>query len=267
MVGVAVMIGAFIAGAISFEERVILGFLTGFFLAASSMAFNDFLDREVDAINEPTRPIPSGVISPSNALLYSIFLAVMGFLTAAKIGYLGFSVALMLFAIAIIYNKKRANLSFVGNVMVGLCVSVTFIYGGLIVEKLTMLLVLYSLVAFFVVTGREVVKGIADLEGDRRRGLKTLAVLKGEQYAARVSVTLYSLAVGISLIPALMNIVDLPLYLPFILLADGGLLHSSMQLLRKAHKEEAKRAKRRALLWIIVGLLAYAVGGRGVRNS
>ena len=42
--------------------NILFGFGTGFMLTAAAMTINDYYDRTIDAINEPTRPIPSGLI-------------------------------------------------------------------------------------------------------------------------------------------------------------------------------------------------------------
>ncbi|MEM2093550.1 MAG: UbiA family prenyltransferase, partial [Candidatus Bathyarchaeia archaeon] len=71
MMGFAVLVGALLTNSqalwISWRN-ITFGFLTGFLLTAASMVVNDYYDREIDAINEPTRPIPSGLIKPEEAL-------------------------------------------------------------------------------------------------------------------------------------------------------------------------------------------------------
>ena len=42
---------------------MVLGFVTGFAICAFSMVVNDYYDIEVDRVNQPTRPLPSGQVS------------------------------------------------------------------------------------------------------------------------------------------------------------------------------------------------------------
>jgi len=42
------------------------------------MVTNDIYDVEIDAINQPNRPIPKGLISVKNAKLFSVLLLVLG---------------------------------------------------------------------------------------------------------------------------------------------------------------------------------------------
>jgi hypothetical protein len=67
MMGFAVTVGAALASpnvSSVFWPNLFYGFITGFMLTAASMTINDYYDREIDAINEPNRPIPSGLIKP-----------------------------------------------------------------------------------------------------------------------------------------------------------------------------------------------------------
>src|SRR4030042_529870 len=82
MMGFAVIVGAVLANP-QFSSVDWLNFLygcaTGFMLTAASMTINDYYDRAIDAINEPTRPIPSGAVSVKGALAFVVFLSAVGF--------------------------------------------------------------------------------------------------------------------------------------------------------------------------------------------
>ena len=74
MMGFAVIVGAALADADALATswlRLVYGFLTGFLLTAASMVMNDYFDRDIDAVNEPSRPIPSGTIRPKHALVFA----------------------------------------------------------------------------------------------------------------------------------------------------------------------------------------------------
>jgi hypothetical protein len=55
-----------------------LVFLTGFTLTGAAMVINDYYDRDIDAVNEPGRPIPNGEVKPREAVAYSILLSAVG---------------------------------------------------------------------------------------------------------------------------------------------------------------------------------------------
>ena len=68
MMGLAVLIGELITyfTLLPFEPSL-FGFFTAFTLTGTSMIVNDYWDRDVDAINAPERPIPSGLVSIKEA--------------------------------------------------------------------------------------------------------------------------------------------------------------------------------------------------------
>ncbi len=59
--------------------------LAGPLMCAMSQTMNDYFDREVDAINEPDRPIPAGKISKQASWLITFTLILVGFLVAWSI--------------------------------------------------------------------------------------------------------------------------------------------------------------------------------------
>src|SRR5450432_2818746 len=65
--------------------------LAGPLVCASSQAVNDWFDREVDAINEPQRPIPSGRMPGRWGLAIAILWTVLSLFVAAALGPWGFA--------------------------------------------------------------------------------------------------------------------------------------------------------------------------------
>jgi len=261
MMGLAVIIGGLIAAKNLLIDVFILGFTTAFTLTAASMAVNDFYDRNVDAKNEPGRPIPSGAITPKEALVVSVVLGVIGLSAAFLTSLVGFVVAAVFFGLALIYNTKGKEKGLLGNFMVSACIAIPFIYGGLIVGKgLYILLLIFSVLAFLANTGREITKGIADAEGDKMRNVRTVAISFGSSAAAQVAAVFYITPVILSVIPWILGIVSF-WYLPLVFVVDAGFIASSILLMRDYSRENAKRIKTLVLIWMLVGLVAFVVGG------
>ena len=85
MMALAVIVGAALASPTRISSAwlsITYGCITGFALTAAYMALNDYSDRAIDAINEPKRPIPSGVIKPTEALAFASILTAIGFVAA-----------------------------------------------------------------------------------------------------------------------------------------------------------------------------------------
>src|SRR4030043_124773 len=86
IMGLAVLIGEIIAYPGLFLQPAVFGFLTAFTLTGAAMAINDYFDRYVDAVNEPERPLPKGLVSPGSAVSFSAFLSVLGLASAFVLG-------------------------------------------------------------------------------------------------------------------------------------------------------------------------------------
>ncbi|MEM2988729.1 MAG: geranylgeranylglycerol-phosphate geranylgeranyltransferase [Candidatus Bathyarchaeia archaeon] len=264
MTGLAVLVGTLIALAIPGPEgvnhRLPLGFSTGFLLTGASMAVNDYYDRHIDAINEPDRPIPSGLVKPWEALALTVVLAALGLLAAHSTSPECFMIALASLAISLLYSTKGKRTGLIGNLMVSACVAIPFLYGGFVAGRgLEPLLVIFASMAFLSNAGREVTKGIADAEGDRARGIRTVAVAKGNRTAAELALALFSLAVALSAIPPFSGLVS-AWYIPPVVVADLGFLRSSLRVLRNPSRPEALKAKGSALLWMALGMAAFLAG-------
>lgn len=263
MMGLAVIVGAVLANpslSYLYSLKIPLGFLTGFTLTAAAMAINDYHDRDIDAINEPARPIPSGAVSLKAALFLTGLLSVVGLLFAYLTNVLCLIAAALAWVAMMVYSTVGKRSGLAGNFLVSACVATPFLYGSLaVVNMIQPNVLLFASMAFFSNTGREVTKGIVDVKGDMSRNIKTLAVRLGERKAAIGAATLYVLAVCLSPIPLLLNLVSI-LFVPFVLVTDLGLLWSSFLLVRNPSRESARRIKRIVLYLFLIGLLAFVFG-------
>lgn len=263
MMGFAVIVGATLAAPNMlsvFLLSLAYGFITGFMLTAASMTINDYYDREIDAVNEPKRPIPSGLIKPKEALAFASVLTIIGFASAYLTNIFCFSVAIIAWITFATYTTVGKRSGLPGNFLVSACVAIPFIYGSVaIVNEVELNVLIFASIAFLSNTGREITKGIVDIQGDRTQNVKTLAVRFGEKTAALSAVIFYVLAVLLSPIPWLLNLVSF-WFVPFVIITDFGLVVSSLRLLGDYSRENARKIKNTILLWFIIGLLAFVAG-------
>jgi len=236
-----------------------LGFGTAFLLMASTMALNDVYDRDVDAINSPGRPIPSGQVSVVAALVLALALAALGLVVAAMINAESFAIAVFATALMSYYNTVGKGTGFFGNVVVSICVSLPFVFGAFAVRQFHPNLVIFTALAFLANLGREIIKGIADVKGDLTRNVRTLAVMYGSRKAALWASIFIILSVGASLTPLVLGTVSILYAIPLALSCAGFLI--TVSLILKDHSEKsALEAKNQLLLWMFFGLVAFLVG-------
>ncbi len=263
MMGFAVIVGAAIASPDVFASSwltIIYGFVTGFTLTAASMSINDCFDKNIDAINEPDRPIPSGLVNSSEALVFALILTTIGFTFAYLTSIPCLGIAILAWAIFVAYTTVGKQSGLPGNFLVSIVVSVPLIYGSYAVTGTFGLNVLiFVSMVFLSNTGREITKGIVDVKGDKRQNVKTLAVLFGGKGAAVSAVIFYMLAVLLSPAPWILSIVSI-WFIPLVAITDLGLIASSFSLLKDHSRANARRVKKAVLLWLLIGLLAFVMG-------
>lgn len=262
MVGIAVIVGTALANPTNWHvswQSLIYGFVTGFTLTAASMAINDFYDRQIDAVNEPKRPIPNGLIKPKNALIFAAFLSALGFAASYLINLYCFATAIVAWMVFVGYTTLGKKSGLPGNFLVSICVAIPFIYGMAIAKQVELNVTLFASMAFLSNTGREITKGIVDTKGDAAAKVRTLAVRHGEKRAASAAAAFYVSAVLLSPLPWFLNLVTF-WFFPPVLVTDIGLASSAFMLLKNYSRENARKVKKNVLLWFAIGLLAFILG-------
>ena len=181
--------GAVASGA-AWHERwglVVLGLLlAGPLVCATSQAVNDWFDRDVDAINEPQRPIPSGRMPGRWGLYIATLWTGVSLVVALTLGPWGFAAAALGLILAWAYSAPPLRLKrngWWGNAACGLCyeglawiTGAAVMAGGAMPESRTLVLAaLYSLGAHGIMT----LNDFKSVEGDRRMGIGSLPVRLG----------------------------------------------------------------------------------------
>jgi geranylgeranylglycerol-phosphate geranylgeranyltransferase len=203
--GICVVAGqVLVLGDFATIKTTIVGFLVGFFLSGSAMISNDYFDREVDRINRPERPLPSGRVTAKEVWALAITFGVLGHFGAAYIGITSLVIALIIWLIGQTYNWKGKEAGLVGNMMVSSSVASTFIIGGISVDGITNELVwTFAGLAFFFDLGEEILGGIMDVSGDGIRGSRSLIRTRGRDFALKSSGLAFLAFILVSFIPYL----------------------------------------------------------------
>ena len=167
--------------------------LTGPLVCGTSQAVNDWFDRNVDAINQPERPIPSGRIPDRWGLGLAIGGTVLSALVAALVGRWVFLATLAGLAVGWAYSAPPLRLKASGIWGPAACAlayegltwftGASVMAGGLPDGRVLALLGLYSLGAHGIMT----LNDFKAVEGDRAMGLRSLPVVLGVDRAARVA--------------------------------------------------------------------------------
>ena len=202
----AVLVSAYILGV--YEQYYILTCVVIVVIAynGAANAFNDYYDYEIDLINRPNRPLSRGMITSVQALCLAVILFAIGSVTAfqlpfyAKLTAVGIAMPLI-----IIYSMRLKGTPLLGNIAVAMILGLTFVFCGLAFNKLGPM-IMPAILAFGLTLVRELIKDIADVEGDNSAGLKTLPLVIGKNKAIIVAMIKAVLIGLVLLIPYYLNI-------------------------------------------------------------
>ncbi len=173
--------------------------LSGPLMAGYTQTLNDYYDREIDAINEPYRPIPSGAISLNQVraqiivlLLAGLGLAVLLDLWANHPTFPVTKIALLGGFLAYIYSAPPLKLKkngWLGNYALGASyIALPWWAGHALFGELTPTIVILTLIYSLAGLGIAIVNDFKSVEGDRQLGLASLPVMFGVTTAAWICV-------------------------------------------------------------------------------
>ena len=257
---ICVLLGEIVAlGGFPSAREAVLGFMCGFFISASALISNDYFDLEVDRVNSPDRPLPSGAVSPSEAIFLAALAMLIGLAAAFAISIQALILSVIFGVVGILYNWRYKQAGLLGNLMVASSVAITFILGGLAVgQPFNKIVWFFSLTAFLIDLGEEIAGDAMDIEGDKQRSSKSIAIIYGKDFALRVSGAIFFLVVLISFIPYLLGWLGIT-YLVFIFCADVITIFSTVRLLKSQTPEEGRKYMRWIYVGATIGMVAYIV--------
>ncbi len=167
--------------------------LAGPFVCGTSQAVNDWFDREVDAINEPDRPIPSGRMPGRWALYIAIVWSLASLALAAALGPWVFGAAVFGLVLAWAYSMPPFRLKlngWWGNSAVAICYEgLPWFTGAAVMTaalpdwRIITFALLYSIGAHGIMT----LNDFKSVEGDRQLGIRSLPAMLGVDRAAKVA--------------------------------------------------------------------------------
>jgi chlorophyll synthase len=168
--------------------------VAGPLVCGASQAVNDWFDRDVDAVNEPQRAIPSGRVPGRWGLAMAVAWSLLGLVAGAALGRAGLLATGLALALAWAYSMPPVRLKqngWWGNLACGLSYeSLAWITGAAVAAggatpgpRVVALAALYGLGAHGIMT----LNDFKSVAGDRVCGVRSLPVLLGEGRAARVA--------------------------------------------------------------------------------
>ena len=257
MIGLAVVVGIAIGSPdMLFSRLTIYGFITGFSISSYSMIINDIYDIEIDKVNQPERPLAKQIISINTALSLSLILLLIGLTSSLLISYYNIIITAIFSILSWFYNIWCKKQGIIGNSIVASSMSIPFIFGGVITGNISLLVWSISLIAFLSGMGREIIKTIADVEGDKIKGIKSVSIQFGSRNAMLIACGFIIISILISFIPVYLNLIQI-YYIPLLILTDLILLYSIFVLSTNYSKSESLKVKKYILYAMLFGLITF----------
>ena len=264
MAMIAIVLVAIVDHTLSLQ--VILSALTVLFEISAGNVINDYFDHNIDLINKPTRPIPSGKISPKNARNYAYLLFILGTICGFLITYLNhdwtaFIIVIISDFILYIYAYKLKSTPLIGNLTVGFMTGLCFAFGGYCINNTQIIATSWFLgfFAFIMTTAREITKDIEDIEGDKSEGAKTFPILYGKKIPAIITFCLIILDCVLCPLLYFQHVFNI-IYLIIIIIAVIIFLYSGILIIKSQDTETAGKVSKFLKIGMLVAFIAFALG-------
>lgn len=241
-------------------STVAVGVATLLILSAGN-ALNDACDVDIDRVNRPRRPIPSGRVSARGAVRFAAILTVAGVALAAVVNVMAVAVATGAALCLVTYALRLKGTPLGGNIVVGILTSGAFAAGGIAVDALRHAATPIIFVFVFTVS-RELVKDIEDVIGDAEGGASTAAVTWGLPTTVRLAALFGCAGMMFTPAPFLLGWTGFGWrYLAVALIGVDAVIGSALwSLWRDPSSRVAANAQRRLKIGSALGLVAVLVG-------
>lgn len=242
-----------------FSLKAFFGSLAGSLISGAGMVINDYFDIDIDKINRPERPIPSGMVSPKGAMFYYLILNLISLFFISFTNLVAFFIASFSIIIIFLYSYTFKNKGLIGNFIVAFMTGLAFIFGGVIGENILPLIFPFVF-ALLINLAREILKDIEDTEGDKLKNLKTFPIVYGEKKSFRLITILLSITVVITIIPYLINIFNVYYLLIVLFGVDLVFIYVIKKVNSKPSKNDLRKLSDLIKYEMIIGLIAIYIG-------
>lgn len=183
-------------------QLLLLVLLCMVFARSAAMAFNRYLDRDIDEKNPrtQTREIPAGIITPKSALAFVIINSLLFIGTTWFINPLCFYLSPIALLVILGYSYTK-RFTFLCHFVLGLGLSLAPIGAYLAVGgRFDVIPILYSIAVLLWVSGFDIIYALQDEEFDKSLNLYSVPVWLGKKNALQLSSVLHLMCAMVILV-------------------------------------------------------------------
>lgn len=246
------LLGGIVSGTVSNNIFFFLiGLISNFGWLAAANVLNMITDKEIDKVNLPDRPLPSGRISEKELLSFYIFLVLLTLIPPLFISPALLATAIGGIIIGILYSVKPIRLKeryLMSNMSIAfgygiISFFIGFISAGGSVSTAPLWMPLFL---FFMDIGGSISKDYKDIEGDKLFNMRTLPAVHEKVTCIKIH-SLFLLAPFVALIA-----LSLFSILPFIFILTGALVFLALIILLKINKSTTQDEYKGLFFYIIL---------------
>ncbi len=218
-------------------------------LYAGGVVLNDFFDADLDAVERPERPIPSGRVSKIGAAVFGTVLLLTGIVLASFVSLWSFLVATAVALLVVIYDAAGKRHGVWGPINMGLCRGGNLLLG---VSALPAMLAELWFLALLPVVYIGAVTAVSRGEvhgGSASTGILAIALAGG----VAAALLLLGIRIGYRSVQAL----------PFVVLFIALIFPAFIQAAKRPSPEHIRRAVKRGVLSLVVMDASLAAGFAG----
>ena len=213
-------------------------------LASMSLGYimNDCLDIQSDKINHPKRPLVNDKIKLYNICIIFFVLLVLLIYSSSFINIKSiYLLYIIIFFILFFYNLIFKKILFIGNFIISFLLGSVFIFTELVLTND----IHYLYIPFFLATCfsfvREIIKDMADYDGDLAVNMKTMPIVCGLGFMRKSIIVLIISLMAILLIPYFLFEYNIKYLISLILFIEIPLIYSLFLLVKFPTKKTYKR--------------------------
>ncbi|MBN1997114.1 geranylgeranylglycerol-phosphate geranylgeranyltransferase [candidate division KSB1 bacterium] len=255
----SIFIAAFICRALHMWDKVMWACVSGGFFIMAANAINDYFDIEIDRVNKPNRPLPAGLLTKNEAYVFSVICFALGIITSFNINLTAIFIAITSCVLLYAYSAKLKRTVVFGNFTVSFLSALAFIYGGIAVQRVQMVLIPAGF-AFFMHFGREIIKDMEDVEGDKQQNAATLPVRFGFVPAQILVTAVFFILICATILPYLLKIYGKIYFIIVMLGVNTILMLTIYYVWKKPFRNILNRLSITLKVDMLVGLFAIYAG-------
>ncbi|GAB3008306.1 hypothetical protein GCM10027284_28480 [Cyclobacterium sediminis] len=218
-------------------------------LYGGGVAFNDVFDAELDSVERPERPIPSGQASVKSAGIMAFLLLLVGVLAAWQVSAFSAGIALSVALLAVLYDAWGKHQNIFGPINMGLCRAGNLLLGMSLIDEAVQNYWYIGLIPLLYVAAITMVSR-GEVHGQNIMALKS-------------GLAIYAVIVGFIFLLAYTNIENWWESLPFLALLSYFIFPPLVKALKYKEPSLIGKSVKAAVLALIIVNAAIAVSFAG----